>query len=50
MALANELVYKGQLQAGNPAVETAQLTLQLPTTLLQVGTLTPVHVDSLRLL
>lgn len=36
MALANCLVYKGQLQAGSPAVETAQLVLPRPTALQQV--------------
>lgn len=37
MALANELVYKGQLLAGSPQVEAAQLVLPQPDTLQQVG-------------
>jgi hypothetical protein len=36
MALANSLVYKGQLQAGSAAVEDAQLALPKPTALQQV--------------
>lgn len=37
MALANELVYKGQLLAGSPQVEAAQLVLPQPDALQQVG-------------
>lgn len=43
MALANSLVYKGQLQAGSPAVEGAQLALPQPTALQQVRTLWCMH-------
>lgn len=37
MALANALVYKGQLQSGDSVVEGAQLQLPRPAALQQVG-------------
>jgi hypothetical protein len=41
MALANALVYKGQLQSGGPAVEDAQLQLPRPAALQQVSSQSP---------